>query len=144
MTKPIIKTTASITKEAQPVEKAGFSFESFTENMEAQLGFKIPTGRRMIIGLVAQLLTTGLGIYAGMQLSAYLMVGAAVLTGSAFLTWMVGFLVLGIAIVAAIVAGGKAQSYILSGGVDRTFEASKNWVTGLFSNRKPKLSVATS
>jgi hypothetical protein len=148
-----IKTTATVNDAcataAPQVEDAviknetGFSFASFTENVEAQLGFKIPTGRRMIIGLVMQLLVTGLGIYAGMQVSAYLMVGAAVLTGSASLTWMVGFLVLGLAVVAAIVAGGKVQNYILTGGVDRTYVTSKNWVTSLFSAKKPTLSVAS-
>ena len=102
-------------------------------------GFKIPTGRRLIVSFIANLLLSGTTMYLGFSLTMYLAVGAALLTGSAFLVFMVSFIGYTLAILAGIVAGGKLQAYILTGGIDASYESAKTKVSGWFGKAKAKV-----
>lgn len=99
-------------------------------------GFKIPTGRRLIVSFIANLLLSGAAMYLGFSLTMYLAVGAALLTGSAFLVFMCMFIGYTLSILASVVAGAKLQTYILTGGIDRTYESAKTRMTGWFGKAK--------
>lgn len=101
--------------------------------------FGLPSRQRAIIAFVANLLVSGTSIYLGMQLTAYMALGAAVLTGSAFLTFMVLFIGYTISIFAGVILGGKVQAFILDGSIDRTYESAKTKVTGWFGKAKAKV-----
>lgn len=114
-------------------EQAGFSFSDMLN------GFELPSGKRVLVSFVAAMLIGGCTLYLGMQLTAFLAVGAAMLTGSAFLAFLALFLGYALSILATVIVSGKVQSFILSGDIDRTYEATKAKVSGWFSSAKTKL-----
>ena len=104
-------------------------------------GFKIPTGRRLLVSFIANLLLSGTAMYLGFSLTMYLAVGAALLTGSAFLVFMCMFIGYALSILASVIAGAKLQTYILTGGIDATYESAKTRVTGWFGKAKAKFTA---
>lgn len=105
-------------------------------SMFDKLSMTLPTGKRILIALVANVFVVLAGSYMGRQVSAMLMIGALALTGSAFIAFVSSFMLLAIAFIASIVAGGKLQSFILLGGVDALYEKTKHRVTTLFGSRE--------
>lgn len=89
--------------------------------------------KRMAIAAVAGILVSGAVGYGAGYLLAYLIVGAALLTGSAFLCSVL--YVLGI--IMAMYLGYRASGYvylkIIDESVDRAASSAWNKVTGLFS-----------
>ena len=114
-------------------ETHGSSFEGLFDSLQ------LPSGKRVLVSFIVAMLAGGCVAYLGMQLSMYLMVGAALLTGSAFLSFIAGFLAYALTILATVVVSGKVQTFILSGDIDRTYESAKTKVTGWFSSAKTKL-----
>lgn len=115
-------------------EEASFNFGDFA----ASLG--LPSGKRVIVSFIAAILIAGTTLYLGMHLSMYLAVGAALLTGSSFIAFLCMFLGYALSILASVVVGGKVQSFILNGDIDRTYEAAKSKVTGWFGSARNMVS----
>lgn len=119
---------------AQPEAEQLHASHSTMREFADALG--LPSAKRGIIALVAMLLISGGVTYLGMQLTAYMALGAAVLTGSAFITFMVLFIGYALSILVATILGGKMQTFILDGSIDRTYESAKTRVTGWFGKAK--------
>jgi hypothetical protein len=82
----------------------------------------LPSGTRMALGLVASL-TLGCGIgYLGGSVLAYLVVGALVLTGSAFISLLVYALGVLMIIATCWYSSGLVSDFILSGDIDRCYQ----------------------
>jgi len=112
----------------------GFSFSDMLS------GFNLPSGKHILVSFVIGVLAGGVTLYVGMQLTAMLATGAAMLTGSAFIAFLASFMGYALAILATAIIGGKAQSFILNGDIDRTYEAAKATVTGWFGSARDKAS----
>lgn len=110
---------------------------SFFQSMIA--GFELPSGKRVLVSFVAAMIAGGCTLYLGMQLTAFLAVGAAMLTGSAFLAFLALFMGYALSILATVIISGKVQSFILNGDIDRTYQATKAKVTGWFSSAKSSM-----
>lgn len=104
---------------------------SYAEMM-ASLGIEIPSGKQMIAATVTGLATAVLGIYGGVQIAGYVAVGAMLLTGSAFLSFITMTLVAVIAIYSSLIAASRAAAYVASGNLEGDLSRAKNWVTGFF------------
>jgi hypothetical protein len=89
--------------------------------------------RRNIVATVSAFTVAAFGIYGGMQMAAYLTIGALMLTGSAFMAFVLSFVVLCFTIITSVQLGGKVYSWVITGTVDRTFAAAKNKVTSFFA-----------
>lgn len=129
---------ATVVEDVTPKSEAFFDFKSLLGQ------FELPSGKRVIVSLVAAVVIAGCASYLGMSLVSYLVVGAALLTGSAFITFMVAFLGYALTIIASMVIGGKVQAFILSGDIDRCYQNVSNRVSGWFGSAKNKLSSVQS
>lgn len=114
-------------------DDADTSFANFTEMFA---DFKLPSGRRMLCSVVAQFFVLGTGVYSAVQVGAVLAVGAAVLTGSAFLTFMVGFLTVALGLYTSLIAAARIGKYIALGEIDDDIKTAKAWVSGKWSSVK--------
>lgn len=117
-TKLNAKPTITAAPEA-PREESSFMryvFDRFERSGAPEVSIGRTTAA-LLVGLTAG----GAAAYLGMQLTAYLAVGCALLTGSQFLVFMVTFIGISLAIIGSIVLTGKVQAYILDGGIDRTY-----------------------
>lgn len=86
-------------------------------------GFKMPSGRRMAVSVVTQMLVLGTGVYSGFQLGALLAFGAAVLTGSAFLSFLAWFVVTALSVYTSLIAAARVGTIAkLDALVEMTFE----------------------
>lgn len=132
-TKPVIDLTASPI-EAQPVQAQDedFDFRAFASSF----GVEIPTGRRLLVASVASCATAALGTYGGLQIASYLAVGAATLTGSAFIAYTLLFIGAIIAVYSAFTASMRAASYIASRGIDRDAQRVAAWSKAKFVSVK--------
>lgn len=116
------KIKPTLTSAPQPEaarEESGFMryiFDRFERSDQPEVTIGRTTAA-LLVGLTAG----GAAAYLGMQLTAYLAVGCALLTGSQFLVFMVTFIGISLAIIGSIVLTGKVQAYILEGGIDRTY-----------------------
>lgn len=108
--------------EAKP---AAFSREAFEQMIS---GFELPSGKRIIVSMLAGIVLAGGLTYLGINLVVMATVGAAMLTGSAFISFMVMFIGYALTIIAAAVLGGKFQAYVLSAGIDRDAKRVWNWL----------------
>ena len=99
-------------------------------------GFEIPSGKRVIVSLIAGLVVAACTAYVGISLVAYLTVGAMLLSGSAFLTFIVSFLGYVLTLLLSLYSFGKVQAFILTGGVDRCYQNASSFVGGLFGSKK--------
>lgn len=98
----------------------------------------LPSGKRVLVSLFSSLFIGGCTGYLGTALTMYLAVGCAVLTGSAFLTFMVAFIGYALAILATFIVTGKAQAFILSGDIDRCYQKVSDKVVNLLGFAKTK------
>lgn len=118
---------------SQPTESS--YFEQFS-NMFSD--FKMPSGRRMLCSIVAQLFVLASGLYSGMQVAALLGVGAMVLTGSAFLSFLGWFVGMGLALYASLIAGARVARYIALGEIDNDAKRAKAWFSSKWSGLKER------
>ena len=134
-TKPVdAKPRAAKTTTAKAVEQAVPPIDTETTNDEfaswqAFMGdFKIPSGRRMLVSVITQFIVMGTGIYSGFQLGALLAFGAAVLTGSAFLSFLGWFVVVALSAYTSLIAAARVGKYIALGEIDDDIKTAKAWV----------------
>ena len=123
---------AAIAREnAKPVSEV-----TFRETINNMLGgLELPSGKRVIISLVAGVVLAGVAGFLGAQLVTMMVGYAATLTTSAFFLFMVQFIGYALTFIAAAMLGGKLQAVILDGGIDRGFAKAKGFVTGLFATK---------
>jgi hypothetical protein len=114
-------------------DDADTSFANFTEMFA---DFKLPSGRRMAVSVVTQFIVLGTGVYSGVQLGAVLAVGAMVLTGSAFLSFLLGFVTLALGVYTSLIAAARIGKYIALGEIDNDIKTAKAWVSGKWSSVK--------
>lgn len=146
MVNKVNKSTTAQAVEAQVNEATpiadDFDMFKWLRAQADEMGIVVPTGTRVIISLVAGLFVGGASIYMGAQVAAYLTLGAMLLTGSAFISFVMYFIAMGLAIAASFVLGGKMQSFVLSGDIDRTYEKCKSRVLGFFATAKREVAHA--
>lgn len=111
------------------------AFASFREMFE---DFKIPSGRRMLVSVVAQFIVLGTGIYSGFQLGALLAFGAAVLTGSAFLSFLGWFVVVMLSVYTSLIAAARIGKYIALGEIDEDMKKARGWISGKWASVKER------
>jgi len=110
---------------------------SFTESLHGLFEqFELPSGKRVLISFIVGILAGGVTAYLGATLTMYLTVGAALLTGSAFIAFMVMFIGYALSILATAALAGKVQSFILSGDIDRCYQKVSSRVVGWFGASK--------
>ena len=114
-------------------ETANDEFASWQSFMS---DFKLPSGRRMLCSVVVQFIVLGTGVYSGVQLGAVLAVGAMVLTGSAFLSFLLGFVTLALGVYTSLIAAARIGKYIALGEIDDDIKTAKAWVSGKWSSVK--------
>lgn len=122
-------------KDERASSAEGFSFSDMLN------GFELPSTKRVLVSFIIGVLAGGVTLYMGMQLTAMLAMGAAMLTGSAFIAFLALFMGYALSILATAVIGGKVQSFILSGDIDRTFIAAKSKVTEWLGSAREKAST---
>ena len=97
----------------------------------------LPTWKRNAIGLLANIVVVGAGLYVGMSIVTLLTNAAFVLTGSAFIAWMIYFVGYMFTWLAALGAGFLVQNMIIEGGaakiVAAKFDSAKSRASGWFS-----------
>jgi len=84
---------------------------------------------RTLSALIAGLTAGSTLAFFGLQAIEVLAVAAFAFSGSTFLAFTIGFVGMALTLIGAVVLTGKVQEYILSGGIDRTYEASKALAT---------------
>ena len=84
---------------------------------------------RTCAALIAGLTAGSTLAFFGLQAIEALAVAAFAFSGSTFLAFTIGFVGMALTLIGAVVLTGKVQEYILSGGIDRTYEASKALAT---------------
>jgi hypothetical protein len=114
--KPTLTSTAAPEAAREESSFMRYIFDRFerSDTPEVSIG-------RTTAALLLSLTAGGAAIYVGLQLTAYLAVGCAMLTGVEFLVFMVSFIGAALAILGGIVLTGKVQAYILEGGIDKTY-----------------------
>ena len=109
--------------------KATIPEQQHTDFSEVFAKLGLPTPRRAMVAFVANLLVAGTTMYFGANLTVYLALGAAVLTGSAFLVFMISFIGYVLAILGGIMLGGRVQTFILDGSIDRSFAQARSYLS---------------
>ncbi len=113
----------------------------FVETQEPSFDFNammgsMPSGTRILCAWIASaVVSAGIG-YVGMQLIAYLMIGAMVLTGSAFLASTVYVLGMLLVILASFFAGIGAHLEVISEKIDARYSEAKNYINSFFNFKK--------
>lgn len=106
-------------------------FSKFNETFSYEFSIKYP-----IMGMVVNLVTTGLGLYTGIQAAAWLGFGAAVLTGSMFIGFVVSFIAGFSFAIQALRAGAAAGAYFATGKFEHDYQRAKSWVSDKLSPSK--------
>lgn len=109
----------------------------------ASIGVEIPTGKQMIAGSVTMVIVSILGSYSAIQVASYVAVGAAMLTGSAFIAFALAMIVAVLGFVAALIAASRASAYVASGQLEKNLVSAKNYVTGFFRRAPETVAEAT-
>lgn len=137
------KVKASVSEELHtPVEEQLGTEASYFENFSNMFeGFKIPSGKRMLCSIVAQLFVISSGVWSGIQVGAYLSLAAMVLTGSGFLAFISWFVAIGISIYGSLVAGARIARYIALGEIDKDIATARTWIGSKFSSLRAKFSA---
>lgn len=127
---PFVET---ITPEAP--EQKSYDFAAHMHKiLDDALKFEMPSWKRLVMAWLASAVTAfGVGYLVG-HVMVYCLIGAAVLTTSTFVAWLIviiGFLI-------AMYLGAKASAYtytkIVDKSVDRAYDSAKNWVTSFFAS----------
>lgn len=104
---------------------------NFNRIFDVDIDIKYP-----IMGMVVNLVTTGLGLYTGIQAAAWLGFGAAVFTGSMFIGYVVSFIAGFMLAVQALRAGAAAGAYFATGKFEHDYQRAKSWVSDKLSPSK--------
>lgn len=121
--------------------KSTITATPFVETQEPSFDFNammdsLPSWQRIACAWVASLVTSvGIG-YLGGYITSYLMLGAALLTGSVFITLLVYVLGMLLTIYAGYKAGLFVHLEVITEKVDARIESAKSYVSGLFSSQK--------
>lgn len=107
-------------------------------DMFSSLG--IPSGKRVLASFIISMLAGAITAYALNQVVVALAVGCAMLTGSAFITFIVMFMGYALLVLSTVVLSGKVQSFILNGDIDRVYHNAKSAVTGWLGSARDKAS----
>lgn len=126
---PFVETTAT---ESVAPEAFSFDFNALMADL--------PDWKRIACAWTASLATSLGAGYLGAYFTGYMMVGAAVLTGSAFIVTCIYVLGMLLSIYAGYLAGVFVHVEIITEKIDARFNKAKSFVTGLFSNRKEVMS----
>ncbi len=141
MNHPINKPAAAPrAKRAKP--KATVAPTTFSEDFDALLAkHGIEQPRREIVASVVGLITTGTVGYFGAYSAGILATAALIYTGSTFLSFMIMFLGVIAAFLAAMRAGNFMSDFIATGGAERCYQKCSNafldakyWVTSKVSH----------
>lgn len=122
---PHAKTKTAQAVPTQPTIGERFSAEF--DQLMSKYGAGVPSGTRIVVSLIASLCLGGAIGYFGGSLLGYAMVGALMLTGSAFIAWAIYILGVIALIYAGWKAGGWVGDYILNRKVDAHAEAVGTW-----------------
>lgn len=136
--KPAAKTATAKAVELGTGSDAGNDTDTFASWQELMDGFKLPSGRRMTVSVVTQFLVLGTGVYSGFQLGALLAFGAAVLTGSAFLSFLGWFVVVALSFYTSLIAAARVGKYIALGEIDDDIKTAKAWISDKWSTLRSK------
>ena len=128
---------ASIPQPAESVS-ADETYESIFDALN------LPSAKRILVSLVAGLFAGACTAYLGTSLTAYLAVGAALLTGSAFLTFLCLFVGYALTILASMLLSGKVLTFVLLGEVDRCYKKVSMSVADVFGSFKNKFTWSAS
>ena len=135
--------TRTKTQTAQAIPEATqateFSNLEMLRAMASFAGVEVPTGRQLIVGFVLSLVMGIAGGYVASSLATYVMVGALMFTGSAFLSLLAMVLVYVIGIYLTWRITSRAAAWVMSGSIESDAAAAKNWVTDKFSGLKARL-----
>lgn len=95
-----------------------------------------PSWSRAIAGFVVSVaVALGIGWLIG-YVVGYAMVGAVVLTGSVMLAGMIYIIGLVISMLLSAIAAGRAYKFVVSGDIDRAYEAAKDKVKAAVTPKK--------
>ena len=97
---------------------------------------QLPSITRTVSSLAAGAVVTGSIGYFGMVAAEVVTLSVALLTGSAFATFMTWYLSAFMVLVGAIMAGSYVQARLLDGSLDVTCGKARSYVASLFSTRK--------
>jgi hypothetical protein len=139
----VTRTKATKTQTAQAAEKITPVIDTKDEqstmdmlrNFAAMSGIEIPSGRRMLASSVTMLAVTALGAYSTASIASYIAVGAAVLTGSAFIAFLLATVVAVISIYYTLITASRAAEYVGSGKLEEHCVAAKGYIIGLFATK---------
>lgn len=130
--KPTVVETAEIKDEVHGAEPKEFSASDYVKNLFSQLGLEAPTWKRQLLAWLASLgACAGVGYLMG-QIIGYAMVGAILLTGSAFIPLVIYAIGVVIAIYASYRVGPIVYMAVIDKTVDRMASSAWNKATGLF------------
>lgn len=124
------KTTVIDNDTGEVHEAAWTRFAAAQDELFAELG--VPSGKRLLASFVVGFITSMSVGWIGGYLSSALLAGVLLLTGSAFLGWIVYLLGMVLAVTAGVLAGQFAANYVLSAKLDEHVRSAKSWVSGLF------------
>lgn len=109
--------------------------------MAASMGIYMPTGKLLAVSTIVSLGAGAFTAYGLAQVTAYLVVGAAMLTGSAFVSWLIGVLAIIVTVYMSLVTVSKTFAYMASGQLEQDVVRARGWVTGLFSRDDKKVAA---
>lgn len=120
--------------------KSTITATPFVETQEPSFDFNammdsLPSWKRIACAWIASAVASfGIG-YLGGYITSYLMLGAALLTGSVFITLLVYVLGMLLTIYAGYKAGLFIHLEVITESIDARFDSAKSFVTGLFSSK---------
>ena len=119
------KDTVVIDVDSKETESSAFS-DRFTSFEHLFANIEMP--RRPLAGLIVNIVVAGIGGYCTGILAGYIAVGAAVLTGSAFIAMCMYVLALVVGIIASARAGAMVGRYVAMGQFEDDYQVAKGWV----------------
>ena len=128
--KPRASKKATVVEDVQ--DKTQSKFDETYANFERLFDFNVDI-KYPVIGMVVNLVTTGLGLYTGIQAAAWLGFGAAVFTGSMFIGYVVAFIAGFMLTIQALRFGAAAGSYMATGKFEHDYQRAKNWISNKFA-----------
>ena len=108
-----INSVAQPSSAAQREETSHGAYEQF---LNEELG----KSKRELMGMVAMLAVSGALGYATTHVVTWLMLATLLMTGSAFLSFMIWFMGMILGLMAAVTIGARVQRIIVDGSLDRT------------------------
>lgn len=136
------KVKATVTEEQHTSDDEQLeTTSSYFEQMQSMFEqFKIPSGRRMLVSVIMNFLTAGVTMYAGFSLTGMLLMGAALLTSSAFIGFMISFMGFALSLYAGIILGAKVGKYIALGQIDDDAKRARAWISNKWNSVKERFS----